>query len=402
MVSSDKHYFRNQLKEIKSGGWGVAIRKVRSLGVILFRAPFRISNFVLFKIKRRVAPIVDPLTSIYQKRKINTILYACYDLSVSPPTYDFLSFLYSSEIERLKKNCSHIHLLIITGVENGFRRGDLQSYNRGLPSNAHISVSNLQGRLHNIVVPCYQLLPSVQSVTYFGLRNECMVFLNQFSPLTYPENYHVSAPVSGYGWAKVIRIKDLYKYDVKFEAPAYAHTYVESWIKQRSQGKKVLSITLREATYSGKRNSVLVAWIRFAEEIIKKGYFPVFVRDTEKSPESLEPTFTNTVTFPEASVHVAIRMALYEQAFLNLSVNGGPLECCVCNKNTPYLLFKMVTECAATTEEHFRRSGIEPGTQPAICGPYQKWVWKDDTYEVIMEEFLKMVRKMEVESFTSA
>ena len=401
-MSNDNHYFRDHLQEIKSGGWRVFSRKVHSLGLILFRTPFRVSNFLLFKIKRKVAPIVGPVISIYQKKRINTILYACYDLSVSPATYDMLSFLYSSEIERLKKNCSHIHLLIVTGAENGFKRGDLQSYNRDLPPNAHISISNLQGRLHNIVVPCYQLLPSVQSVSYFGLRNECMVFLNQLSPLTYPENYHVLAPVAGYGFANIIRIKDLYKYDVKFEAPAYAHIYVESWIKQRSHGKKVVSITLREGKYSEKRNSLLAEWTRFAEEIIKKGYFPVFVRDTENSPEPPEPTFTNTVTFPEASVHIAIRMALYEQAFLNLAVSGGPPMYCVCNKNTPYLLFKLVTECAETTEEHFRRSGFEPGKQPSFCGPYQKWVWKDDTYEVIMEEFLEMIEKLGMESITSA
>jgi len=324
-------------------------------------------------------------------------MYACYDLSVSPATYDILSFLYSSEIERLKKNCSHIHLLIITGPENGFRRGSLKSYNSELPSNAQISISNLQGRLHNIVLPCYQLLPSIQSVSYFGSRNECMVFLNQFSPLTYPENYRVLAPVSGYGWTKYWRAKDLYnKYDVKFEAPAYAHIYVESWIKQRSHGKKVVSITLREGKYSVKRNSLLAEWIRIAEEIIKKGYFPVFVRDTENSPEPPEPTFTDTFTFPEASVHIPIRVALYEQAFLNLAVSGGPPACCICNKNTPYLLFKFVTECGETTEERFRRSGLEPGSQPSVCGPYQKWVWKDDTYDVIMEEFLEMVEKLAV------
>ena len=400
-MSSVKHHFLDNLQEIKAGGWSVAIRKVRSLGVILFRAPFRISNSVLFKIKQKVSPIVGPVYSIYQKKTINTILYACYDLSVSPATYDILEFLYASEIERVKKNCSHIHLLIITGDENGFRRGDLQAINKTSLPNSYFSVSHLHGRLHNIIIPFYQMLPSIQSVSYFGSRSECMIFLNRLSKVTYPEGYHVLAPVAGYG-GRIYMMKDLGQNAVNFEAPAYAHIYVESWLKQRSHGKKVVSITLREGIYERKRNSVLVEWIRFAEEIIKRGFFPVFLRDTEKSPDPPEPPFSNIVTFPEASVHIAIRMALYEEAFLNLAVSGGPPMYCVCNKNTPYLLFKLVTEHGATTEDSFRRMGLEPGTQPPICGPYQKWVWKDDTYDVIMEEFLEMVEKMEAESIRSA
>ena len=400
MISSDKHYFRDHLQEIKSGGWRVFARKVRSLGVIVFRTPFRASNFVLFKIKRNLAPIFGPVYSLYQKKIVNTILYACYDLSVSPATYDILPFLYASEIERLRKNCSHIHLLIIIGNENGFRKGDLRAINRTSLPNSDFSVSHLHGRLHNIIIPFFQLLSSIQSVSYFGSRNECMLFLNQSSAVTYPERYHVLAPVAGYG-GRIYMMKDLDQYDVKFEAPAYAHTYVESWLKQRSHGKKVVSITLREGIYEGKRNSLLVEWIKFAEEIIKRGFFPVFLRDTEKSPDPPGPTFNNMATFPEASVHVAIRMALYEQAFLNLAVSGGPPMYCACNKNTPYLLFKLITGEGATTEDTFRGMGLEPGTQPPICGPYQKWVWKDDTYDVIMEEFLEMAEKIGTESITS-
>jgi len=381
MKNSQRRFFSLHWQQIKAGGWVVIARKVRSLAHTLFR----IYTFVQFKIKQNLVAVFGPIYSMYKKRKTNTILYACYDLSVSNPTYDIIVFLYFSEIERIKKKCSNIHLLIITGNENEYSLGQPNSYD---------ATSNFHGRINNIVIPCYQLLPSILSVSYFGSRNEGMLFLNQFACVTYPERYHVLASYSGKGLVDLFRMKDLNQYDIKLRAPAYAHAYVKSFIKQRSFDKRVVTITLRESSYEEKRNSLLLEWIRFAEEITEKGFLPVFIRDTEKSPDPSGSTFGNLLIFPEASVHIPIRMAVYEQAFLNLSVNGGPNAYCIYNNKIPYLLFKLVTGEGAASESWFRAQGIEPGTQPPICGQFQKWVWKDDTYDTILEEFIEMVEKM--------
>ena len=66
------------------------------------------------------------------------------------------------------------------------------------------------------------------------------------------------------------------------------------------------------------------------------------------------------------------------------------------NKKTTYIVFKLITpSCGATTKEFFQSQGIEPETQPEFCGPFQKWVWDDDTFEVLQKEFHEMVKKIE-------
>ncbi|WP_373840301.1 hypothetical protein [Methanospirillum sp.] len=190
---------------------------------------------------------------------------------------------------------------------------------------------------------------------------------------------------------------DLLDYNVVFKAPDYALKYVDSWLKERSEGKKIVTITLRESVYEERRNSLINEWIKFADEIIKSGFFPVFIRDTEKNMKYDEKPLSEYVTIPEASIHVPIRMALYDRAYLNMAVSGGPPVYSVCNRNNPYLLFKLVAGYGSTNENFFKQMGVEPGTQPQICGLFQKWVWKEDTFEIILDEFLKMVEKIEAQ-----
>lgn len=355
-----------------------------------------ISLFInsILTIKRKLIIIFTPVFFFLNKDDIGNTLFAVYDLQVSPATYDIISFLYSSEIERQKRNCKLIHLIVISGDEGGFRKGDLDNYNKYSNGSSAIALSHMEGRLHNITIPCYQLLPSIVNISYYGSRTECMYFINNIVKNKYPKKYSFFSPNSGYGFKDIFTDKNINKYNVGFAVPEYAINYVQTWLKYRTEGKKVISITLREGSYEVKRNSMVSDWIKFANNIMEKGYFVVIIRDTEKSPYPLEEDFHGISVFPEASVHLPIRMALYELSFLNLAVNGGPPMYCVCNQKIPYILFKLITGEGATTEEYFRYMGVEPGTQPSICGPNQKWVWKDDTYEVIMEEFLEMIRKI--------
>ena len=363
----------------------------------LYRRSKRIIHLLTSRLIQIAIPLIDPIYSIYLKKKKSNILYAIYDLSVSPATYDILPFLYSAEICRIKKRCNFIHLIILTGDEDGFRKGSLNAYNANAKSPDSVNLTDLQGRLMNIVIPCYQILPTVKSVSYFGMRDESFRFLNSTNLSKYPEKYHIFAPVMGYGFQDIFRMDDLLEYNVVFKAPGYALKYVDSWLKERSEGKKIVTITLRESVYEERRNSLVNEWIKFADEIIKIGFFPVFIRDTEKNMKYNEKPLSEYVTIPEASIHVPIRMALYDRAYLNMAVSGGPPVYSVCNRNNPYLLFKLVAGYGSTNENHFKQMGVEPGTQPQICGPFQKWVWKEDTFEVILDEFLKMVEKIEAQ-----
>ena len=138
------------------------------------------------------------------------------------------------------------------------------------------------------------------------------------------------------------------------------------------------------------RNSNLDAWGRFAGSLDKNIYFPVVIRDTEVGLGLLPPQLNGLVIFPEAPWNIEIRVALYELCYLNMSVNNGPAALCVFNELTRYLRFKMVTSVGATTETFFRSHGLEPGSQFWFAKPYQRIVWEDDSYDVLVREFEKM------------
>jgi hypothetical protein len=89
-------------------------------------------------------------------------------------------------------------------------------------------------------------------------------------------------------------------------------------------------------------------------------------------------------------------MALYERAWLNMGVNNGPMGLCWLNDQTRYITFKMVTPTVAQTTVEFNRSrGFEPNESLPFATPLQKWVWEDDTVEVIRREFQSMVAVIE-------
>ena len=169
-------------------------------------------------------------------------------------------------------------------------------------------------------------------------------------------------------------------------------------VRHNLNGRNPVTITLREAKHWPKRNSNLPAWIRFARDLQAKGEDVIFVRDTIRANEPLE----DFETWPQASFHVATRMALYQEAKVNLFVSNGPAGLGLFS-DRPYLYFLRVfkdQEYEANNPDWWvRANGIGEGEQWPWATPNQRMIWKSDEYESLCEAWEQYGAAMRCQHF---
>lgn len=271
------------------------------------------------------------------------MLTAYYDLSTSPPTYDFVSFLLAAEMTRLQGNHDSLRIRILPGPVDGFRTSTLP------PKCPHARRRMLQA----IVAPLAQLLPSCVDCSSQDHRGK------------------VPGDSIGYG-TKMYGVKRL------LEA-AHANVYPLRALGTPPQGDYV-TITLREASYWPSRNSNVGEWLKVADYLRRQGREVIFVRDTERADEPLN----DHETAPRASVDLLHRAHLYAGAALNLFTNNGPAWMCLFMQ-APCAVFKMIAPGAPMASAAvFTKVGLPPGSQWPNAAPDQFISWAmDDAQEII-------------------
>ena len=317
-------------------------------------------------------------------------LYAFYDLAVSPATYDFLTFLILTEHERQRLGCSAVHLVFVPGHEAGFRTGDLGTYRR--IGARQYNTESLRWRLRNILLPGSWLLPACRQVTACATREEAYTIRKCLAKRIFPADYDLHTPRPFYGWRHFFDYTERSPFVASLAAPPQARAYVDQWQDRCTDGRKIITITLRECPYEPGRNSNLSAWGAFIKTLDQAVYYPVIIRDMDTAFAPLPADLQEVPVFPEAVWNLEIRAALYEAGYLNLYVNNGPAMVSLFNRTTRMLIFKIITEsCGATSSAYFHSAGITPGAQYRILTPYQKLIWSDDQTKVLVREFKKLV-----------
>jgi hypothetical protein len=146
--------------------------------------------------------------------------------------------------------------------------------------------------------------------------------------------------------------------------------------------ENLVTITLRESETYPHRNSNLRAWTEFAHELEKTGHTVIIVRDTAKAYLPLK----GLTTYPEASVVLGIRMALYARAECNFFVSNGPGSLGWYGTR-PFLQFIKVNDSSRqffeTSEWWKEAAHMEVGGQLPWCRPDQRIVWEADSFDNI-------------------
>ena len=311
-------------------------------------------------------------------------LTAFYDLEVAPISFDFSVFLVLAENQRRQLEAESLRVVIVPGSEGGFRRED-----------AGYEIDNKKWRLQNIVVPLTTLLEIDVSLDVCDSREAAKEIEDALAGPVFPQNYTVSEPISEFFLSSAVAVATLGNRLPTLTAPIQARTYMRDWLHSHIGERKGVTITLRESTYNENRNSDLSEWLAFAKSMNPDIYCPIFVRDTERCFEPLGSEFDNLVTCPIASVNLPLRMALYEESWVNMMVPNGPGELCRLSENARYLYFKVINEDADTASKLIVASqGIEIGGQLPFASKFQKLVWEPDEQAVLEREFYSMASQI--------
>ena len=266
---------------------------------------------------------------------------AVYDLGNSPASYDFTTWLVQAEMARKRHGFQKLSVSLIPGPKNGFRDDSLPG-----------SDAFKRQMLENVIHPAIRMMGATVSESKVGWTGDYRI-----------------APICD----AVKQGEDMPCY----KAPAWAVDKVKAHLA----GRRPIVITLREARHWPERNSNLPAWLEFA----KGRRDVIFVRDTDKSDEPL-PGFE---TYPLASKHLEIRLALAELAFVNMGVSNGPLMLEFYSRCPLMMFLKTSIEGYRPSHPDWleRNAGVRVGENFPWAVSGQMIVWAADDLDSITKAF---------------
>ncbi len=311
------------------------------------------------------------------------VMYAFYDLQLSPVTFDVATFLVLAGSHCLEKGCNELVVVFVPGSNEGFR-----------PDPPHMdlrySADGKRWRLRHVLEASSWLLPHCRGTMVCRKRAEAKaLYASAGRAHVFPETYHPMYPVAEYLIGNLV-----HRHRKGFAFPSLAPTphalkRVETWLGAHAGGRRAVTLTLRETAYVRERNSNLAAWVKFAQWLDADRFVPVFLRDEETVMEQVPAELGEFLAFNEGIWNVDLRAALYEKAYMNLLVSNGPAVLSFYNHNARTLVFKPETPAwYSTSREFYRGNQWEPGTDlPSIDSRRHRWIWKEDEFDVLVEAF---------------
>ena len=304
-------------------------------------------------------------------------LFCFYDMAVSPCSYDFFSFLYSAETCRIRRGLENIHLIIVHGPKNKFREDNIRSDEQN------------EIFFNNVIVPGISLLQSCSSFMWLA-RNQasCSGLSNE---TIFPRGYSLEVPVPDYSTpghvASLIR-QDKHSF---LEAPPYAKSLARSLIENKCPDGKFITITVREIERDNKnntRNLNHTVWQNAIAHLASIGIKTFVIRDTSSS--SKPALFDGAEELPEASVHLPLRLAIYEKALVNFTKNNGPGGLLLYSKARTVYFNGFDDDVIALSRNWYSNNlGMNEGDQFPFTTLSKSCVWTDESEIRIIEEVEK-------------
>lgn len=292
---------------------------------------------------------------------------AIYDLRNNPLSFDFAFFLYDAECYFREKGAGFFDVYIMNEVQEGQNRGGFD--NDEFVVNVLIPLASSYSFCRRVyltwdIEDLMQVCKSTASVFpkyYDGVFSRCYSYQSVFESARRNLNF-TGIP------ARDFRKKLLF-----------------DWLQKSNVKEKFISITVRNRlNHDLMRNTDLEVFYKFAKELTALGYGIVIVPDTEN------PAIGDLEEFPSyhaASVNIFDRIALYDQAYLNLASNFGPCACMMLNPRSFFIISGFFKEGSLyASSEHHSILGLRFGEQP-FCEGRGVIIWEDDSVRALMEAF---------------
>jgi hypothetical protein len=286
-----------------------------------------------------------------------TTLTAFYDLTFGPVSFDAVTWLVRARLMADRAQCRRLHCVIVPKEDGigGFARhwGE---------HDEHAS----RWRLWHIVLPAMALAGA--TVTLADSREQARAL--QRGPYWWPEGKaHFAGPL-------VQAAREGGRIPV-LTASVQARRYVAATLaKLNPAGRPLVTLTKRRQDTHADRNTQPAEWAQFASWLWGAGYAVIQLDDSHIALQDGQGYF---------ELDVDLRLALYEQAGMNVIGNNGPGEL-LRHSTAPYLQVGVgLGEWKAHYEKHL---GLKTGDQLPWARPDQRMVYRPDEVAVMRDEFI--------------
>ena len=305
-----------------------------------------------------------------------------FDLSVAPLTFDFISYLAAADLARRRQNLSHMDVLFVGGAYGGVRR-ELPEYEAIMDAQMRL------WRVRNILAPALSLLPSVRSYSYCTSREQAKALISANPAHVYPTDYLINFPCQP---VKSVIHEAARKGESVWpmlRATEAAKRFVAAYIERVAQDRRSVVISMRNYGFAPERNSHTEEWLRFAAELDPARYAAIFVPDIGVAMTATPNDFGGHAVCTAACWNLEIRMALYEAAWLNISMMQGPMELCWYNEAVRYAIFLEPDTHPTTSVMQLTENGLRVGYDLDFATARQHMYWQADTLVNIRRAFVE-------------
>lgn len=327
-------------------------------------------------------------------------LLAFYDLLELPYTNDIASFIINAETDRRNADLEKTDIVIVG--------------NSDIPSNpdyeTRINTQNAKLLVENVLLEYCKLFPSIGAILYFDNRNQVMDYFQGVAEhyQIFPRDYDPKRPyerLAQHHRGQTFQSYNLSHYcqaDSSYNClqPSRANVQlVRKWLARNAKPKIPITITLRETEVDKKRGSNIPEWQKLIDAYAQenKDYVFIIMRDYYYLYDEDVLTGDNVVYCNEATLNMGFRAALHQEVTLNLFINNGVNVVSIYSRLTRYLMFKMHTPGVGSASYRVieETTNMTPGKNWHGSTKYQKYIWEDDTCEVMKSETDKMLDVLE-------
>ena len=289
-----------------------------------------------------------------------TTLTAFYDLAVGPVSFDFVVFLTKARMHAARIGAERVHVVVVPfalGVGGMFR--DKRPF---------FDEHEARWRLHNIVIPACALAGATHTLATGWDMARLLAgehcFPHDWDKQSLKDRRHLVG--------EIIRDANNGQKVPRLSASPHALRMVKKWAKE-----PYVTITLRH-TYLPERNSKTGTWMAVDLYISEHGYNVYMLRDTSVALECGKGY---------GELNLDLRMAMYQNAALNLQANNGAASLCWFG-DAPYRMFGAGVP-ADEWDGLFVKQGLPLGASWPWAGREQRICYGKETAAQIIAEFDK-------------
>ena len=319
----------------------------------------------------------------------NNNFYIILDLMSFRCTWDIIGFLVLAKIKCKNSNPT---IIVLPNIK-------LDIDNHSPKEKSWMKDNSKNIRFDNIVKPCFELLENFNPNLIYLNNRKLHDFININNENIFPKNLKKNEVIE---WDYEIYKKINNEYNLtrdipSLKAPIHYENIVNEFIKKNSNNKKVITITLRDSSFSESKNSNISEWLKVYKKLNEDGYYIVFLDDFENtSINSYKSELIKKNIYHYANIDPRVRLALYEKAFINLTVNNGTGQLLNYSKYTNFLMFKHHVndeKSSSSLENNLKSLGLDgnKNEQYPFHNKCQKIIWDpNDDCETILNEFEKI------------